>query len=240
MGIIRQAFLSFSKNSALYVTILLELMIVMLGIHVYISGIENQKLLLQPYEKLLKNDGFSFSVDMRKYTDYDSVDEYYKRIDQTTAKLKNAEVFIFCTEFFKVNGSSVKVILYDDAVVSLKLPLKSGRWAKEKHTGVICADFAGLKTGQSFMVENMEITVSGVLTDLTYAPKLADWEEPMDASGFYEVYEAGQKGNVPFVILPLSCFSQEDAGFLEKFGQDSHLLLISYSQDCSQAEKAEK
>lgn len=240
MGIIRQAFLSFLKNSSLYVMIMIEMTIILLGINVLVSGMENQKVLLRPYEGMLKSEGCAFSVDMRKYVTYDNVDEYYEQIDRTIDHLKGAKVFTFCTEFFTCQGRTIKAILYDDSMVPLKLPLQSGKWAKEKHTGVVSPDFAGMKNGQSITLDDTEIVITGTLTDPTYSPCLGDWKEYMDVSMFYKTYMAGDKEDVPFIILPLSSFSsEEDQLFLGKFHQERSLVLITFSDDCTDEWKKE-
>lgn len=244
MGKLRLAFLSFLKDISVYIIIIVEISAVFFVLNMVVAGIENQNMLLRPYEKILSKHGIEFfrdndpaRADMEKM----ELGDFMMACDDVIGEIKEDAdgAFNLFTIYDEYEGKEIEVIIYDDSVVPFSFPLKKGKWAKEPMSGVISSNKLGLGVGSTISVNGLEIKLSGMLTDPAYRPDYSRFSEVTDVSMYYITYRSTDKEGRPYILLPMSSIPEEKRESYISAGSSGHIWFFTYADDIDEAGQKE-
>lgn len=244
MGKLRLAFLSFLKDISVYIIIIIEISAVFFVMNMVVAGIENQKMLLRPYEKILRKPGVEFFRDndpTRAETMQMDLNDFIRACDNVIEEIKEtaADTFNLFTIYAEYGGKNIDVIIYDDSIVPFSLPLKKGKWAKGSMSGVISPNTLGLGVGSTVTINGLEIKISGMLTDPSYRPAFDEFSYILDVSMHYRTYRGMDKEENPFILLPLSSIPEEIRDSYIKTGNSGFIWFFSYAEDSDEVMRKE-
>lgn len=160
-------------------------------------------MLYKPYEKMLENGGYFFSMT-------NSIANDEEHITKSFDKLKgNYTFFTFHGLTPRINEEeNVRLLIIDDEFYNkLRLPLKSGKYNSN-------ADFYGIiscnnmfHTGDKISLYDYDLNISvcGELTNPTYFPTLNSYAANGDVRMFYSKYSI-ELDLLPFILVPMSSY----------------------------------
>ncbi len=224
MRFIKYGYASFSKHIFTNIFIIFQLTFLFVGLNVVIGNFNSRNMLLEPFEEIIKNDGyywtfspvfFTYDKDMgSEMVDDDdertSVDFYNETLASFKGDCKVYQVGQDTIIKESESQRSLKLVFVDDEIYEkFSFPLVSGSWKmsdSDKIYGVISPNTYGYKTGDTVNWNGKEIKISGMMTDPCYVPLLnsAKYSETESDISMFYVSSLKESAQYDYLILPKS------------------------------------
>lgn len=216
----------------------LQIVVILVLANIIVSSMNGRYMLYKPFEKMIKNEGVMFRPEdgiAQMITDFSRKD--IENICHGIVGDSTIHMSYMTSDVISINDEMKEVVIHfyeDEFVDSLRLPLSDGNWKLLKTDDsipcVIGPNNYGIKTGDYIKTDsiNTKFRVVGVLTDITYEPKLSGWGSNVKEL-FYN-YDVRNEDNL-FMITKVSVADE-----LEDIMLPDYNVFIDYEKGLKDSE----
>lgn len=186
----------YAERIKLNLVLIVQIVIILVLTNMIVSSINGRYMLYKPFEKIIKHEGAMFRP---------CEDLFLAMLDFTEDDIQNmcqgikgkADIHMSYnyTDTVNIGNKNKDIAAYfmgDEFIEGLKLPLADGSWQLQENENyipcIISPNPYGIKTGDYIKTNHMDVKykVMGVLTDITYEPRLSSWAA--NVNGMFESY----------------------------------------------------
>lgn len=213
MNAIKLFLLSFKKNIFSYILVILEVVALIIAENYMICTLNERKMLHKAYYPLLGENSV-LAIDMQEPFFARSRDNILKDLPQ--------DCKIYNTVYWGNNELEI-ISVSDEIYEKLAMPLSSGSYGNVENSAVGTVDIKpGNKTIRFDDGTSLTLNVSGILTDMTYIPMMAEIGSGMTVNDFY----ISREGAAKTIITSRSAIKGYEKNFLHMGG-----IIIEFKSD---------
>lgn len=205
MKYLKFGFESILKRIGFNILIIVEIALLLLVTNIMIANCNNKSFLYEPYKEILSHDGTDETFSAALSGEFRTL---YEKIGQLKGDIKLYTFGMTSTPEIADNGYT----LNDDIFLKMNLPLKKGSWPSEVtdengNYNILVSSNSEYDVGDIIQSEYGTFKVAGILTDITYLPKLTNaYADALDLTAYYEKMDYRTDGNETAAIIPQSAF----------------------------------